>query len=76
MNLTISVDDRTLERARALARKRGISLQELLRQYIESLAGSQTTDEVADQLMTLLKDHAGRSGGTRIKRDQAYDDRI
>ena len=76
MNLTISVDDRTLERARALARKRGVSLQQLLRQYLESLAGSQTTDDTADQLLALLTDFAGHSGGKRFTRDEAYDGRV
>jgi hypothetical protein len=72
MNLTISVDDKLLSSARALARKRGISLQDLLRGYLESLVGAQTSDQVADDLSELMRDSGGRSGGRRVSRDDAY----
>lgn len=76
MNLTISVDDVTLERARALARQRGVSLQDLLRQMLESLVGSRTASNTADELMGLLRGSAGRSDGKPITRDDAYDGRV
>jgi len=75
MNLTISIDDRTLDRARALARRRGVSLQELLRHYLESIVGELPRDEVADELGRLMRDSAGRSGGRPIRRDDAYQGR-
>ena len=76
MNLTISIDDRLLERARALARKRGISLQDLLRQYLESLAGEPSIEETADELMALMKEQGGRSRGAKVSRDHAYRGRV
>lgn len=76
MNLTIAVDDRILERARALASRRGVSLQELLRQYLESLAGDVTADATADELLRLRREHPGRSGGRKLTRADAYEGRL
>lgn len=73
MNLTIAVDDKVLERARLVARRRGVSLQELLRQMIESLAGSRTAEEDAAELIALLRSSPGRSDGCKWSRDDAYD---
>lgn len=74
MNLTISVDDELLERARELARRRGVSLQELLRDQLRKLAGSRTGGEVADELLELMASSGGRSGGRRWQRQDAYDE--
>jgi hypothetical protein len=75
MNLTIAVDDKVLERARSVARRRGISLQELLRQMLESLAGSRTAADDADELIGLLRSTPGRSQEP-IRREDAYDGRL
>jgi len=81
MNPTISVDDETLGRARALARQRGVSLQDLLRRMLASLVGSRTangtagTAGTADELMGLLKT-AGNSAGAPIARRDAYEGRV
>lgn len=74
VNLTISVDDSLLEKARRLARRRGISLQELLRAQLEVLVGRASGDAVADELLELMKTHGGRSGARRIQREEAYED--
>ena len=75
MNLTISVDDRLLGRARALAQERGISLQDLIRSYLVSITGERTPDDVADELMQLMRNAGGRSGGQRVMRKDAYEGR-
>jgi hypothetical protein len=76
MNLTISINDQLLSRARALAARRGISVQELLRCYLESLVGERPRDDVADELRQLMRDAPGRSGGRKITRDDAYRGRV
>ena len=77
MNLTISVDDELLERARELARARGISLQELLREQLRTLAGARSGAEVADELLELMQEQGGHSGGARTwRREDAYADRV
>ena len=75
-NLTISVDEDLLQRARALARKQGTSLNALLRGYLENLVGEQPGEAVADELLMLMQDHGGRSGGRKIRRDELYEDRV
>ena len=75
-NLTISVDEELLQRARALARKQGTSLNALLRGYLENLVGQQPGEAVADELLMLMQDHGGRSGGRKIGRDELYEDRV
>jgi len=76
VNLTISVDDDLLRRARHLARQRGVSLQDLLRDYLRSLAGEEPGEAVAAELLDLMNRHGGRSGGRCIRRDEAYEGRL
>jgi hypothetical protein len=75
-NLTISVDGELLKRARALARTQGTSLNALLRGYLENLVGEQPGEAVADELLMLMHEHGGRSGGRKIRRDELYEDRV
>ncbi len=76
MNLTISVDDRVLERARRLARERGTSVQELLREYLMKLVGESSGEQAAAELLELMDKHGGHSGGRRFRREDAYEDRL
>jgi len=76
MNLTIAVEDDLLEKARVLARRRGISLQELLREHIRTLVGERSGAEVAKELIELMNTHPGDSGGRPWKREDAYEGRI
>ena len=75
-NLTISVNEDLLRRARSLARRQGTSLNALLRGYLEVLVGEQPGEVVADELLILMHEHGGRSGGRKIGRDDLYEDRI
>lgn len=72
MNVTISVDDELLERTRALARRRGVSLQELVREQLRLLAGERTGAQVADELLDLMEAQGGHSGGRKVRREEAY----
>ncbi len=75
MNLTISVDDDLLRKARDHARRRGLSLQDLLRGYLRSLVGDAAPDAVATELLSLMRRRPGNSGGKKIKRGEAYEGR-
>ncbi|OGQ22218.1 MAG: hypothetical protein A2138_08580 [Deltaproteobacteria bacterium RBG_16_71_12] len=76
MNLTLSVDEEIVERARDAARQQGTSLNALIRQYLESLAGRRTGAELARELARQWKQHSGRSGKTRARREDAYAGRV
>jgi len=62
VNLTISVDDALLEKARKLAHGRGTSVQELLRAYLEALVGQSTGKAAAEELPDLMQNQGGHSG--------------
>jgi len=72
MNLTISVDDDLLRRAREFARRRGTSLQAILREHLRSLVGDRHPEALAEELDGLLSSQGGRSGSRKIHRGEAY----
>lgn len=76
MNVTISIDDELLERARRLARQRGTSLQELIRDQLRLLAGERSGAEAGRELLDLMEKHGGHSGGRKVRREDAYAGRV
>jgi hypothetical protein len=48
MKVTLSIDDQTLARARILAQRRGTSLNQMIRDYLESLIESDSAQAVAE----------------------------
>lgn len=75
MNLTLSVDERLVERARATARQQGTSLNQLIREYLEQIAGRASGEEVLAEFEAMWK-QPGNSGGRRFRRDDLYDERL
>ncbi|HET6610424.1 MAG TPA: DUF6364 family protein [Kofleriaceae bacterium] len=75
MNVTIAINDKLLARAREVARRQGTSLNALVRQYLEQLAGEQAGEDVANALMDLMNTQGGHSGGRHIAREEAYEGR-
>lgn len=76
MNLTLSVSDDVVERAREAARLRGTTLNALVRRYLESLVGSGDGEDLATQFDALWRERSGRSGGWRFNRDELYEERL
>lgn len=74
-NVTLSVDDHVLEQARRAAEKRGKSLNALIRDYLEELAGVRRGEHAADRLKQLWAEGRGNSGGKKIRREDAYEGR-
>jgi hypothetical protein len=72
MKVTLSIDDQTLVRARFLAQRRGTSLNQMLREYLESLIASDSAQAVAE-LDRLWNEVVGDSGGWTWNREEAYD---
>jgi hypothetical protein len=72
MNVTLSIDDQTLVRARLLAQRRGTSLNQMIREYLESLTASDPAQAVAE-LDRLWNEEEGNSGGWTWNREEAYD---
>jgi hypothetical protein len=75
MNLTLSVDEALVERARESARQRGTSLNALIREYIEVLAGN--TGDQALAAFEAMWDQPGKSSnGKALDRDDIYEERL
>lgn len=74
MNITLSVSEDVVERAREVARQQGTSLNALVRGYLESLAGTGRGEELAGQFDDLWQERSGHSGGWRFNREELYDE--
>jgi hypothetical protein len=75
-NLTLSVDAQVVELAREAARQRGISLDTLIRQYIESSAGRRSGPEIVRELERQWARSEAHSGGRKIQCEEAYEGRL
>ncbi|MBI5610335.1 MAG: MerR family transcriptional regulator [Deltaproteobacteria bacterium] len=74
MNLTLSADDEVVRRARLAASRQGRSLNDLMREHLERLAGMNAGAEIASEFEQLIVIGNGRSG-ERFQRGDAYDRR-
>ena len=72
MNVTLSIDDQTLARARSLAQRRGTSLNQMIRDYLDTLTASDPSRAVAE-LERLWREEEGDSSGWTWNREEAYD---
>lgn len=75
MNVTLSIEDELVARARQIARAQGTSLNEMIRSYLRAVAGETPADDLADALQRLWEEEPGRSGGYVFRRDDAYEGR-
>lgn len=73
MNLTLSVDDQVVERARKVASGMGTSLNQMVRLYLEQLAGQGDVEEEIRELRRLSEQGQGRSRGWKFRRDELYE---
>jgi len=72
MNLTLSVKEDVVERARKAARARGTSLNQLVRRYLEELSGLGEPEDEIRELRELSAAGGGRSRGWRFDRDEIH----
>lgn len=73
-NLTITVDDEALKKARLRALEQGTSVNALLREYLENFAGVHDRQLRAARRVLELSDraHSG-SGGRSWRRDELHE---
>ena len=75
MNITLSVDDGLVEEARKLAQARGTSVNQLVRDYLETLVRPRDVKGYGAELRRLTQEGAGRSKGWRFDRDEIHERR-
>jgi hypothetical protein len=73
MNVTLSLDDKLLNRARRLAARRGISLNQMIRDYLAEVTGEPSPEELAAELDALWAEGSGDSRGWRFNREELHD---
>jgi hypothetical protein len=52
------------------------SLNDMVRSYLESLAGQAADQNPAEELLRLLKERPGNSGGWRFNPEEIYEERL
>ena len=71
MNLTLSVDEQLVARARKKANALGKSLNQLMRDYLQKLAGEDDPERSIEEFKQ-LSGH-GHSRGWRFNRDEIHE---
>ncbi|MHB9149869.1 MAG: hypothetical protein ACYC33_07300 [Thermoleophilia bacterium] len=76
-NLTLTIDDEVLKKARARAVAEGTSVNAVVREQLETYAGvGEDRRRAVDAILNLARaTHAG-SGGRRWSRDELYQERL
>jgi antitoxin component of RelBE/YafQ-DinJ toxin-antitoxin module len=73
MNLTLSVDDQLVQRAREVAASLGTSLDQLFNAYLKQLAASGDVEKDLEELDRLSGEGQGRSRGWKFNREELYE---
>jgi len=71
MNITLSVDEQLIERARKKADALGKSLNQLVREYLQKLAGGDVPEHSVAEFKRLSGQ--GHSRGWRFDRDEIHE---
>jgi hypothetical protein len=71
MNLTLSADEQTVERARKRAEALGKSLNQLIRDYLQKLAGTDDVERWIEEFERLSG--GGNSNGWKFNRDEIHE---
>jgi len=75
MNLTLSVDDEIVQQARRRAEAMGKSVNQLVREYLERLAGKSDLEAAADEYREMSRNPKGNSRGWKFNRDEIHERR-
>jgi len=71
--VTFSIDDEILTRAREVAARRGTSLNQLIRDYLEEVVSDLSSDEILPELNALWESGSGDSSGARWIREDLHE---
>ena len=72
MNVTLSLDDRLVARARKVAEAMGKTLNQIVRENLEELTSKRSPEDVMAEIRRLSKAGRGRARGVRFNRDEAH----
>ena len=73
MNITLSSDKETVSKTREFARRQGMSLNQLLRRYMDSLSSVEDCESVIDAFTRNALEHGGKSPSDyKFDREEAH----
>lgn len=75
MNLTLSIDDLVIENARRHAKALGKSVNQLVREYLEQLAGNSDRERLLQEFREISKHPIGHSKGWKFNREEIHERR-
>ena len=75
MNLTLSIDDDIVQEARRRAEAMGKSVNQLVREYLEQLAGKSDREALVAELRELTRNSTGDSRGWKFNREEIHERR-
>jgi hypothetical protein len=73
MNVTLSIDDEVIKKARRRADAMGTSVNQLIRDYLEELSGRSDPDQDAAEFVRLSKLAKGNSRGWKFNREELHE---
>jgi Family of unknown function (DUF6364) len=75
MNVTLSIDDDVIQEVSRRAEAMGTSVNQLVREYLEQLAGRTDPNADAAEFKRLSRIAQGNSSGWRFNRDELHERR-
>ena len=73
-NLTISIDEQILKKARMRALEEGVSINALLREYLEKYTGTNKQfEQITQEILKIANTSTATSGGKHWSRDELYE---
>ena len=73
VNLTVSIDDNDMQKARRHAEALGTSVDQLVREYVRQLAGKRDAGSIAAEFAELSRASRGNSDGWKFIREELHD---
>lgn len=73
MNITLSVEDEVVRRARHFAQSMGTSLNQVIRDYLEELAGRSSASDELCEIRELSARSGGHSRGWKFDRSEIHE---
>jgi hypothetical protein len=76
MNITLSIDEQLVERAREKLRATGKTINQEIREHLQHIAGADHEQLVRDLEFLQSTAGLGNSDGWKYNREDAYEDRL
>jgi antitoxin component of RelBE/YafQ-DinJ toxin-antitoxin module len=72
VNITLSIDDGIIQKARRRAESMGTSVNNLVREFLEQLAGKSDAEADAEEFERLSRESKGDSRGWKFNREELH----